>query len=134
VTGHTYTGQHGNSLRLNGMDNGFNDAALARGIVVHAAGYVSKENIAGQGRLGRSWGCPAVSPALAQPIIHTIQDGTCLFIYAPQPAYLKTAYWLNKKIESLPDMNAPKLVLPEGGPEQIAMQHSQDTTNSDRRL
>lgn len=102
VTEGTYTGKHGNSLRLNGLDNGFNDAALARGIVVHAADYVSKYTIAGQGRLGRSWGCPAVAPELAQPIINTIKGGTCLFIYYPQPKYMKTAYWLNKKVETVP--------------------------------
>jgi hypothetical protein len=102
VTADTYTGKHGNSLRLDGQDNGFNNAALARGIVVHAADYVSKANIAGQGRLGRSWGCPAVAPELAQPIINTIKGGTCLFIYYPSKTYLKTAYWLNKKVETVP--------------------------------
>lgn len=102
VTADTYTGKHGNSLRLDGQDNGFNNAALARGIVVHAADYVSKANIAGQGRLGRSWGCPAVAPELAQPIINTIKGGTCLFIYYPSKTYLKTAYWLNKKVENVP--------------------------------
>jgi hypothetical protein len=101
VTNDVYVGKHGNSLRLNGVDNGFNDAALARGIVVHAADYVSKANIAGQGRLGRSWGCPAVAPELAQPIINTIKGGTCLFIYYPSKNYMKTAYWLNKKIDGV---------------------------------
>ncbi len=104
VTDDTYVGQHGNSLRLRGQDKGFNDAAYDRGIVVHAADYVSKSNIAGQGRLGRSWGCPAVAPELAQPIINTIKGGTCLFIYYPQPTYLKTAYWMNKKV-SVPGAN-----------------------------
>ncbi len=105
VTADCYNGQHGNSLRLNGVDRGFNDAALSRGIVVHAADYVSSGNIAGQGRLGRSWGCPAVAPELAQPIINTIKGGTCLFIYYPQTSYMKTAYWLNKKVEGLPATN-----------------------------
>jgi hypothetical protein len=111
VTSDTYMGQHGNSLRLNGMDQGFNDAALARGIVVHAANYVSKANIAGQGRLGRSWGCPAVAPELAQPIINTIKGGTCLFIYSAQPKYLKSAYWVNKKLQSIPGAAAADLQL-----------------------
>ncbi len=111
VTADTYTGQHGNSLRLRGQDAGFNDAAYDRGIVVHAADYVSKANISGQGRLGRSWGCPAVAPELAQPIINTIKGGTCLFIYYPQPAYMKTAYWLNKKIETAPGIQDQRLQL-----------------------
>lgn len=102
VTGDTYVGEHGTSLRLLGMDNGYNSAALDRGIVVHGADYVCRDFIAGNQRLGRSWGCPAVSQQLAPTIINTIKDGTCLFIYYPQKSYLRTAYWLNKKVERLP--------------------------------
>jgi len=112
VTRDTYTGKHGNSLRLDGMDNGFNNAALDRGIVVHAADYVSKGTIASQGRLGRSWGCPAVAPELAQPIINTIKGGTCLFIYYPQTNYMKTAYWLNKKVDNFPSEQKLQLETP----------------------
>lgn len=103
VTGETYVGEHGTSLRLHGMDKGYNSAALDRGIVVHAADYVCKDFIAGNQRLGRSWGCPALNPKLAPGIINTIKDGTCLFIYYPKKAYLKTAYWLNKKVDHLPE-------------------------------
>jgi len=102
VTGETYMGEHGNSLRLNGMDFGFNHNALDRGIVVHGADYVSNKFIKGNERLGRSWGCPAVSTQLAQPIINTIKGGTCLFVYYPEKNYLKSGYWLNKKIEAVP--------------------------------
>jgi hypothetical protein len=96
VTGETYIGQHGLSLRLHGMDNGFNSAAYERDVVVHGARYVSDDFVAGQGKLGRSWGCPAVSEKLAPKLINTIKNGSCLFIYYPQPKYLQTAYWLNK--------------------------------------
>jgi hypothetical protein len=113
VTSDTYMGAHGNSLRLNGMDKGFNDAALSRGIVMHAADYVSRGNIAGQGRLGRSWGCPAVAPELAQPIINAIKGGTCLFIYHPTTKYMKSSYWVNKKVENFPGGNNIKLQLAE---------------------
>lgn len=102
VTGDTYIGEHGVSLRLYGMDNGFNDAAYDRGIVVHGANYVSGNFIAGNDRLGRSWGCPAVPSQLSDAIINKIKNGTCLFIYYPQKKYLETAYWLNKKIDHLP--------------------------------
>jgi hypothetical protein len=124
VTSETYMGAHGNSLRLNGMDKGFNDAALSRGIVVHAADYVSKGNIAGQGRLGRSWGCPSVAPELSQPIINTIKGGTCLFIYHSTPQYHKTAYWMNKKVEAFPGSDKLQLVDPKSGNEQIAVAKS----------
>jgi hypothetical protein len=103
VTKDTYEGEHGTSLHLDGMDEGFNDAALDRGIVVHGADYVSENYIASQDRIGRSWGCPAVPSKLSLPIIETIKDGTCLFIYYPEPKYLKTAYWLNKKVGHLPE-------------------------------
>lgn len=105
VTGETYEGEHGLSLRLHGMDAGYNTAAFDRGIVVHGADYVSKEFIQGNERLGRSWGCPAVASRIAPAVINTIKDGTCLFIYYPSKSYLKTAYWLNKKIERMPDDN-----------------------------
>ena len=102
VTGDTYVGQHGNSLHLHGKDQGFNHNAYDRAIGVHGADYVNKKFIAGNERLGRSWGCPAVSNELAQPIINTIKDGTCLFIYYPQKDYMKSAYWMNKKITEVP--------------------------------
>lgn len=97
VTGDTYTGEHGTSLHLYGMDKGFNDAAYQRDIVVHGADYVSDRFIKENERLGRSWGCPAVAPELAIPIINTIKEGSCLFIYYPDQQYLQTAYWLNER-------------------------------------
>ena len=105
VTGDTYQGEHGTSLRLNGMDNGFNNAAFDRGIVVHGAAYVCDQYAKNNQRIGRSWGCPAVPSALSLPIINTIKGGTCLFIFYPNKAYLQTAYWMNKKIDRLPDTN-----------------------------
>ncbi|HRO43390.1 MAG TPA: murein L,D-transpeptidase catalytic domain family protein [Flavipsychrobacter sp.] len=103
VTDDTYVGKHGTSLRLHGMDNGYNSAAYQRAIVVHGADYVSPSFIAGQGRLGRSWGCPAVSRQSIGKVIDYIKGGTCLFIYVPQKQYLAGSSWLNKKIERLPE-------------------------------
>ncbi len=102
VTGDTYQGEHGTSLHLYGMDQGFNNAAYDRDIVIHGADYVCTKFIEGNQRLGRSWGCPAVPSALSLPIINTIKDGSCLFIYYPEKNYLKTAFWLNKKIDQVP--------------------------------
>jgi len=104
VTGDTYEGEHGTSLHLSGMDQGFNDAAYDRDIVVHGAEYVCNKFVNDNQRLGRSWGCPAVPSKLSLPIINTIKDGTCLFIYYPESKYLKTSYWLNRKV-ALPDNN-----------------------------
>jgi hypothetical protein len=93
VTKSTYGGKHGTSLRIAGMDKGVNDNAEARNVVIHPANYCSPDYLAQNKRIGRSWGCPAVSPELAQPIINTIKDGTMLFIYAPQARY--SSVWLN---------------------------------------
>lgn len=106
VTGDTYIGKHGNSLYLHGMDEGYNSAAYERAIVVHGAGYVSSDFIAGTGRLGRSWGCPAVSNELADEVIETIKDGTCLFIYYPEKKYLETCQWLKNSTNPATEMHA----------------------------
>ena len=80
LTDDVYMGKHGRSLRLNGLDQGINSGALARGIVVHAADYVSQGTINAIGRLGRSFGCPAVSPTVSDMVINTIKGHSMLFI------------------------------------------------------
>jgi hypothetical protein len=87
VTSHTYTGSNGYSLRLLGMEKGINDKAMERAIVMHGAAYVSESMASQNGRIGRSWGCPAVSMAEHRQIIDLIKDGSCLFIYAAQQQY-----------------------------------------------
>jgi len=98
VTGDVYNGKHGLSLKLLGQEPGFNDEALDRAIVVHGANYVSEDFIKNTGRLGRSFGCPAVASELATPIINTIQNGSCLFVYYPDPTYFKKSLLASSKI------------------------------------
>jgi hypothetical protein len=81
LTGAVYQGRHGLSLRLRGLDPGVNDRTEARAIVIHGAPYVSAETAAQLGRLGRSQGCPALSPAAAPRVIQLIRDGTIVFAY-----------------------------------------------------
>ncbi|WP_316806241.1 murein L,D-transpeptidase catalytic domain family protein [Pedobacter agri] len=80
VTGEEYQGAHGRSLKLDGMDPGFNDNARLRSIVIHGAPYVSEGTIAALGRLGRSQGCPAVAPEFCNKVINTLGSGSVLFI------------------------------------------------------
>lgn len=87
VTGKTYTGKHGASLRLEGKEKGINDNAMARGIVMHSADYVDESIIAQQGYIGRSLGCPALPANSYQAIIEKIKNGTCLFIYSADKFY-----------------------------------------------
>jgi hypothetical protein len=96
VTEDTYIGDNGYSLKLNGMDVGYNDAAYDRAIVMHGADYVCDSYIRDNKRLGRSWGCPAVPASTAKNIINTIKNKTCLYIYYPNKSYLAKSVWLNK--------------------------------------
>jgi hypothetical protein len=86
VTGATYTGKHGLSLKLRGLDAGLNDHAESRAIVVHAADYVNESIVGALGRLGRSQGCPALSNAAAPRVIDLIKGGTVFFAYYPTAA------------------------------------------------
>ena len=95
VTGQPYVGQHGYSLRLNGLEKGFNDMAAARKIVMHAAYYVSHSFARMNGGVGHSWGCFALNPKTTQPIIDTIKNGTLLFAYAPNREWLKHSRFLS---------------------------------------
>jgi hypothetical protein len=86
VTGNTYTGKHGESLELIGLDPGVNDKARERRIVMHPADYVSAEFRAERGgRVGRSWGCPALDPAVARPLIDSIRDGSLVYVGGAAP-------------------------------------------------
>ncbi|HYI11606.1 MAG TPA: murein L,D-transpeptidase catalytic domain family protein [Thermoanaerobaculia bacterium] len=94
VTADTYVGGNGYSLRLKGLEEGVNDMAWDRLIVMHGAPYVSLAAVKALGRLGRSWGCPAVRPAVARKIIDTIRGGSALFAYYPEQGWLATSRFL----------------------------------------
>ncbi len=91
ITGSTYRGAHGYSLRLEGEEQGINDNAMERGIVMHAADYVNEKLGRVQGYIGRSLGCPAVPVSLHKKIIGKIRNGSCLFIYSPNQQYLSAS-------------------------------------------
>ena len=88
VTRDAYVGLHGPSLRLDGLEPGINDRAYERAIVLHGASYVSWSFISEHGRLGRSWGCPALASEVAERVIERIRGGTPLFAYYPDPSWL----------------------------------------------
>jgi hypothetical protein len=95
LTRETYTGKHGYSLRPQGLEPGFNDHALAREIVVHGAPYVSDDFVQAQGRLGRSWGCPAVREGVVREIIDEIKGGNLVFAYYPNPDWIAESKYLS---------------------------------------
>lgn len=94
VTGNTYVGKHGLSLYLYGQEKGINDNALKRAIVVHGAKYVHEDFIKQHGRLGRSWGCPAIPNDISDQIISKIKEGSCLFVFGPSEQYEKQSILL----------------------------------------
>lgn len=98
LTEHTYQGKNGYSLILNGLEEGINDRAKERAIVVHGAAYANPSVAASSGRLGRSFGCPALPQELTKPIINTIKDGSVLFIYANNAQYLAQSRMLGKAL------------------------------------
>lgn len=94
VTKATYTGKHGKSLRIAGLENGFNDNAEARGVVVHGADYVNSAR-ANSSYMGRSQGCPALPQNEYAKVIDIIKDGSVMFIYSTSQNYLQDSPVLN---------------------------------------
>lgn len=90
-TAETYHGKHGLSLRLDGLEKGFNDLARPRAIVIHGADYAREEFISAAGRLGRSLGCPALPSELSKEVIELIKEGSLLFIYGEDQNYLSNS-------------------------------------------
>ena len=95
VTSSTYYGEHGLSLRLRGLEPGYNNLAMKRNIVLHGAAYISDEYLNTNKFMGRSYGCPAVPEDECAEIIDLIKNGSCLFIYHPTKKYLQSSRILN---------------------------------------
>ena len=91
----SYDGANGYSMRLEGLETGINDLAYQRAIVVHGADYVSEQFITENGRLGRSFGCPAVRQEIARPLIDTIKEDHYLFAYYPDPQWLAESDYIS---------------------------------------
>ena len=94
-TAETYNGGNGYSLRLDGMENGFNNNVRARAIVMHGSNYVNNVRAAKGAMMGRSYGCPAVPATEVKEIINTIKGGSCFFNYYPDKFYTKASKILN---------------------------------------
>lgn len=94
VTDDTYVGRNGYSLRLDGLDKGINDRARERAIVMHGAPYVSDAFIRANGRLGRSWGCPAIRNDIAKEMIDRVKGGGLVFAYYPDARWLASSKYL----------------------------------------
>ena len=95
ITSTTYNGANGLSLRIDGLDRGFNDNARKRSIVIHGAGYVSTRILQKYGVMGTTFGCPAIPTEMTSQIIPVVKNGSCFFIYYPSKKYLTQSHVLN---------------------------------------
>ncbi|MDX1756072.1 MAG: murein L,D-transpeptidase catalytic domain family protein [Marinobacter sp.] len=96
----SYRGQHGYSLRLDGLEPGVNDLARQRAIVIHGADYVDQSWVAEYGRIGRSHGCPAVSQGTIREVVDNLKGGQLVFSYYPDQEWLASSAFLNCKSEA----------------------------------
>lgn len=94
-TQESYYGQHGYSLRMDGLEPGINDQARSRAIVIHGADYVDASWVARQGRIGRSHGCPAVPKHAIRAVVDNLKDGQFLFAYHPDEHWTQTSAYSN---------------------------------------
>jgi hypothetical protein len=95
ITTGTYTGFNGLSLRIEGVDKGFNDNAARRAVVIHGATYVSRRILKKYGLMGTTFGCPAIPDEMSSQIIPVVKNGSCFFIYYPSKKYLAQSPVLN---------------------------------------
>jgi len=95
VTGETYYGKNGLSLFIDGMEKDFNSKARERYVVIHGADYAEPEFIKRVGRLGRSYGCPAVPNKIAKELIHKIKGKSVVYIHKSNKNYLANSNFLN---------------------------------------
>jgi hypothetical protein len=112
LTDTTYQGGNGYSMRLRGLSKGFNESALRRLIVMHGAAYVNPLAALSMGRLGRSWGCPAVRREVAKPMIDALKEGNFIYSHGPGTAKLSQCRTENLALTSVPDSRPSTLSTP----------------------
>lgn len=114
VTGSTYNGIAGYSLKLAGMERGINNYIASRRIVLHGSKFVNEQTMNEKGRMGKSYGCPAVPQEISKKIINTIKGGSCMFIYHPDEHYAHTSTILNAQFDLTPAVQPTEQVAKQG--------------------
>jgi hypothetical protein len=112
LTDSTYQGGNGYSMRLRGLSKGFNESALRRLIVMHGAAYVNPLAALSMGRLGRSWGCPAVRREVAKPMIDALKEGNFIYSHGPGTAKLSQCRTENLSLASVSDLKPEAITAP----------------------
>lgn len=87
TTTYLFQGDHGTSLKVQGLEKGINNNAFSRAIEFHPASYATPSFVKKYGRLGRSWGCFAINPKHSTALFDKIKGGSVVFAYAPQESH-----------------------------------------------
>lgn len=94
LTDKLYTGKHGLSLRIKGLEHNFNNNVFSRSIVFHGSQYVTSNFIVNHHYAGRSWGCFAVSTKYIKNLVKTIKGKSLVFAYYPDSHWLHDSEYL----------------------------------------
>ncbi len=100
VTQTPYRGKHGLSLRLQGLERGYNDNAHQRAIVLHGANYVNQDYVRKYGMIGRSWGCPAIDNTQVKTTVNTLKSGSIIVAYFKDNQWLSKSNYLHCKVSA----------------------------------
>ena len=95
TTTKAYKGRNGLSLKVNGLEKGYNDQASRRNIVLHGADYIGTDYLKNNGEMGRSLGCSVIPNDVSPKIIRTIKNGSLMFVYYPSKKYLSESSVIN---------------------------------------
>lgn len=102
MTGETYNGIAGYSLRFDGMEAGINDKVRARDIVLHGSNFVNAQMVEARGIIGNSLGCPAIPNDKRKQVIDAIKGGSCFYINHTDNWYNTTSSILNASFDIAP--------------------------------
>jgi len=80
LTAESYIGNNGKSFRLSGLEAS-NSNARARAIVVHSAPYAEAPFLTRYGKMGRSQGCPVVSPKIIDWLVQSLKNGSVFYVW-----------------------------------------------------
>lgn len=96
ITGDVFFGIRGRSLELHGIEEGINDNAYTRGILIHGTRHVSEAR-ALQGTQGLTEGCAGVPAKSAKRLIGRIAHGTVVFVWYPERKFLEQSEYLDRE-------------------------------------
>jgi hypothetical protein len=91
-----YSGDYGKSVRLDGLEVGYNDAVRDRAIVIHpwygsAPSYVAANPATGT---AYSWGCLGIDPDIAEDVRDFLADGGLVLSHFPDGDWSTSSSYL----------------------------------------